>query len=87
MDVFFSWLFTTRNGMFALIGIGLVFFTLLAWILEKGTRRRYHDHIVQDDPDIEAEEDESLSGMIGDMRQQLDEWDPEADDEDDESSD
>lgn len=83
MGAFVNWLFTTRDGMWALLGIGIVFFTLLAWLLEKGTRKRYHDHEVTDDPDLAKEESESLGAMIGIERQALDEWDPEADDEDD----
>lgn len=70
-----AWLLGTRDGMFAVLGACLVFFTVLAWLLERGTRRRYHDHADDmdgDEPYVPGEEMQHLGKMIGRARAELD---------------
>lgn len=44
INSFFSWLFKTPAGVAALMGGGIIFFTLIAWRLEKGTRAKFYNH-------------------------------------------
>ncbi len=72
---FLAWLLGTRNGMFAVLGACLVFFTVLAWVLERGTRKRYHDHgddADEEEPYIPGEEMQRLGKAIGKARSELD---------------
>ena len=41
---FFSWLFGTRGGVLVLMVGGILFFALIAWRLEKGTRQKFYNH-------------------------------------------
>lgn len=41
---FFTWLFETRQGVGVLFVVGIVFFFVLALVLEKKTRMVYHNH-------------------------------------------
>lgn len=80
MNAFFNWLFSTNEGALALMGIGMVFFMLLAWLLEFGIRRRYHDHPAEDEAELAREAEESFGRLIGKARRELeaeeDEEDP-----------
>ena len=44
INTFFGWLFGTRAGVVALTVGGIVFFTVIAWLLEKGTRSKFYNH-------------------------------------------
>lgn len=106
MDGVINWLFVTREGVFALIGIGIVVFFFVAFILEKRTKKLYYNHekvegegifdktaegSSVDGDDIPAANtaansgaqsgEDSLGGIISDLRKELDEWDPNADEE------
>lgn len=62
---FFSWLFGSRQGVLALIVGGILFFMLVAYILEKKTRQRYFNHKKNED-DIDLFDDEGdESGWSG----------------------
>ena len=41
---FIDWLFGTRPGVGVLFAVGIVFFFVLAMLLEKKTRMVYHNH-------------------------------------------
>ena len=55
---FFTWLFSTRQGVMALIGSGLVIFLIIAFILERRGRKYYYDH------GPEEGDDDSVLGAI-----------------------
>lgn len=46
---FFSWLFGTRAGVAALMVGGILLFALIAWLLEKRTRKQFYNHKKSDD--------------------------------------
>lgn len=60
MMEFFNWLFSTRNGMLTLFGIGILFFLILAYLLERRTKKMYYNH---DKP--ATDDDDSDSGFFG----------------------
>lgn len=43
------WLFSDRIGVFVLMGCGIVLFLLLAFVLEKGMRKKFYNHKKSDD--------------------------------------
>lgn len=43
------WLFNTRDGVMALIALLILFFTILAIISERKTKRLYYNHEVSDE--------------------------------------
>ncbi|NTU89863.1 MAG: hypothetical protein HGA54_08210 [Actinobacteria bacterium] len=43
MGEFINWLFSTVNGMIALIGIGILIFLIIAFLLERRTQKMYRD--------------------------------------------
>ena len=50
---FFNWLFGTRPGVFTLLGVGVLFFLLLAWLLERRMRKQFYNHEkTEDDWDL-----------------------------------
>ncbi len=62
MDIF-TWLFNTREGVFALLGGGIILFLIIAAVLERRTRRQFKNHEkAEGDWDIFDEEDDSESG-------------------------
>jgi hypothetical protein len=87
MSEFVNWLFSTREGAFALMGICLVFFTLLAVLLERGTRRRYYDHEDENDEELARETEESIGKMIGRARKELEDMGTDGDEHDDKTLD
>lgn len=46
---FFAWLFGTRAGVLALMVGGVLLFLLVAWLLEKRTRKQYYNHEKSED--------------------------------------
>ena len=44
IGAFFNWLFGTRQGVFALMVGGVLLFALIAWLLEKRTRKQFYNH-------------------------------------------
>ncbi|MCH3967340.1 MAG: hypothetical protein PHR15_04650 [Atopobiaceae bacterium] len=56
MDVI-NWLFGTREGSLALIGGGILLCLLIAFVLERRTRKVYTEHPADPD-DEDADEDE-----------------------------
>lgn len=60
---FFDWLFNTRPGVAALIGGGIIIVLIVAFILERGTRKQYFNHKKSaDDWDLFDDESDSESG-------------------------
>ena len=60
---FFDWLFNTRQGVLALIVGGIVIVMIIAFILERGTRKQYFNHKKSaDDWDLFDDESDSESG-------------------------
>ena len=60
---FFDWLFNTRQGVLALIVGGIVIVMIIAFILERGTRKQYFNHKKSaDDWDLFDDENDSESG-------------------------
>ena len=60
---FFDWLFNTRPGVGALIGGGVVIVLIIAFILERGTRKQFFNHKKSaDDWDLFDDENDSESG-------------------------
>ena len=56
---FFSWLFGSKAGVLTLLGCGVVFFLILAWRMEKKTRKEYFNHEKsEDDWDLFDDDDE-----------------------------
>lgn len=55
----FEWLFGTRTGVLALLGIGIVLFLVIAFVLERRMRKQYFNH--EKDPN-----DDSLLGNLFD---------------------
>lgn len=56
---FFMWLFTTRTGVLCLVVGGILLFLLIAFILERKTRKQYYNHKKSDeDWDLFDDEDE-----------------------------
>ncbi|MBS6417933.1 DUF6724 family protein [Olsenella uli] len=56
---FFGWLFGTRAGVGALVLGGIVVFVVIAFVLERRTRRRYRNHRKTDgDWDLFDDEDD-----------------------------
>ena len=57
---FFTWLFNDRMGVIALILGGIVLFLIIAFILERRTRKQYYNHEKsEDDWSLFDEDDES----------------------------
>ena len=56
----FEWLFGTRTGVLVLLGIGLVVFLIIAFVLERRMRKQYFNH--EKDPD----DDSILGDLFGD---------------------
>ena len=46
---FFNWLFGTRPGVFTLLGVGVLFFLLIAWLLERRMRKQFYNHEKSED--------------------------------------
>ncbi len=61
MGSFFGWLFGTRQGVFALIVGGIVLFLIIAFVLERRTRKTYYNHEKGPD-DWNLFDDDSESG-------------------------
>ena len=61
MGEFINWLFSTVNGMIALIGIGIVLFLIIAFLLEKRTQKMYRDRGEK----VESEDDEDGGVFAG----------------------
>ena len=56
---FFMWLFTKRTGVLCLVVGGILLFLLIAFILERKTRKQYYNHRKSDDDwDLFDDEDE-----------------------------
>ena len=56
---FFMWLFTTRTGVLCLVVGGILLFLLIAFILERKTRKQYYNHKKSDvDWDLFDDENE-----------------------------
>lgn len=58
---FTTWLFSTREGVLTLIGGGLVICLIVAFLMERKTRKLYFNHEKQP-----GEEDSLLDGLFGD---------------------
>lgn len=57
---FFGWLFGTREGVLALVVGGIVFFLIVAIVLERRTRQKFKEHEKQEgDWDLFGSDDES----------------------------
>ena len=53
INTFFAWLFGTRLGVVALMVGGVLLFLVLAWLLEKRTRKQFYNHEkTEDDWDL-----------------------------------
>ena len=61
MSSFFGWLFGTRQGVLALIVGGIVLFLIIAFVLERRTRKTYYNHEKGPD-DWSLFDDDSESG-------------------------
>jgi hypothetical protein len=56
---FFSWLFGTRTGVIWLVLGGVVFFLVVAFVLERRTRAEFYNHEkTEDDWDLFDDDDE-----------------------------
>ena len=56
---FFMWLFTTRTDVLCLVVGGILLFLLIAFILERKTRKQYYNHKKSDvDWDLFDDENE-----------------------------
>ena len=49
INTFFAWLFGTRLGVVALMVGGVLLFLVLAWLLEKRTRKQFYNHEKSED--------------------------------------
>ena len=49
INTFFAWLFGTRWGVLALMVGGVLLFLVLAWLLEKRTRKQFYNHEKSED--------------------------------------
>ena len=56
---FFTWLFETRQGVVFLVLGGIVFFLIVAFILERRTRAIYRNHEKSEDDLSFFDDDES----------------------------
>ena len=56
---FFTWLFETRQGVVFLVLGGIVFFLIVAFILERRTRAIYRNHEKSEDDWSFFDDDES----------------------------
>lgn len=56
---FFSWLFNERAGVLTLIGGGIVVFLIIAFVLERCTRKQYFNHEKSEDDWDFFDDDES----------------------------
>jgi hypothetical protein len=61
LSSFFGWLFGTRQGVLALIVGGIVLFLIIAFVLERRTRKTYYNHEKGPD-DWSLFDDDSESG-------------------------
>ena len=49
IESFFTWLFGTRPGVLVLMIGGVLLFLLIAWLLEKRTRKQFYNHEKSED--------------------------------------
>ena len=56
---FFTWLFNDRNGVIALILGGIVLFLIIAFVLERRTRKQFYNHEKSEDDWDLFDDDES----------------------------
>ncbi|MBR3327222.1 MAG: hypothetical protein IKG22_07860 [Atopobiaceae bacterium] len=49
IESFFTWLFGTRPGVLVLMVGGVLLFLLIAWLLEKRTRKQFYNHEKSED--------------------------------------
>ena len=59
---FFSWLFGTRSGVLALIGGGIVLFLIIAFVLERKTRKLFPEHERSEDDFTLFDDDDDEDG-------------------------
>ena len=56
---FFTWLFNDRSGVIALILGGIVLFLIIAFVLERRTRKQFYNHEKSEDDWDLFDDDES----------------------------
>lgn len=56
---FFTWLFNDRMGVITLILSGIVLFLIIAFILERRTRKQFYNHAKSEDDWDFFDDDES----------------------------
>jgi hypothetical protein len=57
---FLDWLFNTRGGVAALFGVGILICLVIAFVLERKTKKMYFNHEKQ-----EGEEDSIFESLFG----------------------
>ncbi len=63
----FNWLFSTREGVFALIAGGILICLVIAFVLERRGRKTYYNHAKSaDDIDLFGDDEEGWSDFEDD---------------------